>query len=216
MPTPRPAMLAAPRAVASSVELRSTLHARVRRLELEQQIHRGRASVAARSSWSVDAPVDERRRSSRAPDRPDASTSARANCPRPTPWLSPVMAPRASDAPERRPESREGGHELGAGRVVDRARERLEVAATSSMTAEVAQPLHRGSGDEGGTLESVGRRPRLRGPTRQCVISPSKTAGTSVRHWRGRRRRCRRSPSPCRPRSRPVQRGRTVDRPGFP
>ena len=74
--------------------------------------------------------------------------------------------------PVRRAESGQRGNEVHAVRRLDRARQRFGLARLLDDAESVAQPLHRGAGDEDRRLERV-RRPaaRIAGDRREQSVS---------------------------------------------
>ena len=156
-PSASPASKAAPRAVVSR-DARPAPPARPSR------------SAWSRSSRSItDAPPSTRSSVSGAAETACmASTTSRV-------WkamastdgpgqLRPPDAPGHTDdrapgvgVPPRAAESGEGGHQVGAARVGDRVGQGTDLGRRGDKAELVAQPLHRGPGDEDGALR--GRRP---------------------------------------------------------
>ena len=95
------------------------------------------------------------------------SSVARAMCARVVPRVRPVIDAARVGPPVRRAEAGERGDDDHAAGVRDLARERLDLGRLLEQAEPVAQPLHRGAGDERGALERVAQLAARRAATRR-------------------------------------------------
>ena len=151
-----------------------------------------------------------RRASGRRSTRARPGRGARAACPR----VMPLTRPRASGAQCGEPSPVSAGTKYDPVAGGDRPGERLALGGVGEHAEPVAEPLHRGAGDEDRPLERVARRARAGDVAAAVRTSPCRRR-RAVGAARGEheRPRSRTSPSPRRARSSRGRRARPAGRP---